>query len=175
MGRGYEESELIKLAMAAVKRYSQHPDWEDIKQEAVLGAIQAVGCALKSGKCKWTTAAHAGARWAATNYLHPENRRYKKRKGPEMVSLEVVMQSHGEDNAWEPPVDDFAPGFIERYGLWQEVVRHASPIQLEAAERCWWGDETMEEAAQAIGVSKAAVCNRLVKLRRRLLAELNPA
>lgn len=171
MGRGYDSEELIKRAVAAVKRWRDRPDWEDIRQEAILGALYATERALKTGKCDWTLACTRGARWGATEYLFPRAGRRNKFKAPEIVSLETVRETHGEENGWEPPAPDFAPGLIEQVGLWQEVERHATEAELPFAQRCWWEDVSNEQAAKEMGVSKSLVSLRLRELRQRLMTD----
>lgn len=162
----YDSEELIRRAVAAVKRYRDREDWWDIRQEAVLGALLSVKRAQKAGKENWTVACFYGARWAVSDYLRPPKERRSKTPAPEIRSLDELLEGD-----WEPVSEDPAEEIIGRVALWEEVERCADARELEFARRVWLNDESQDEVAKDMGVSRPLVSKCLCNLRRKLRGE----
>lgn len=181
MTSAINEDELIRRAVAAVKRYRDRDDWWDIRQEAVLGALVSVNRAMKSGKCHWTLACTLGAKRAVIDYLYPRKCHHagaarEENAVPVVLSLDTMLDlpdSYNEN--WMPIEPDPAPGIIGKVALWQTVEQLASEQELEYARRVWLNGEVADAVAKEMGVSKSLVSLRLCELRKRLATQLQAA
>lgn len=80
-------AEIAAMVTTALERYRTHPDWDDIRQEAIVAAWTALNDGKGSGVAA-STVVYKRARWAAAEYLRSSRSLSYRRYQPD----------------WEPPV-----------------------------------------------------------------------
>lgn len=135
--------EIRRLVRWRLARWHTHPDWEDLEQEAVVAAWQALQTAEK-GLAVSTVVAHA-ADWAALDFLRSQRAsarvpRAGQAPHPVLLSLEEVRHV---------ACPDFAPRLLELLSA-QELAALAGRLNPGRAGHLLW-------RAAALGENQAAL------------------
>jgi DNA-directed RNA polymerase specialized sigma24 family protein len=160
----WTDEDAVRVAVAAVRCYREHPEWEDIQQEAILGAIVQSRRVAESGQCSPSTAAHNAARWAVRAYLYPHR---GSKKDLAFVSLEGMVEESDHRAADAISLDW---GQIDtRVTLLTAARRICTPCQVSAIETLLRG-LPHEMAAERLGINRPAFSERCAEARKALRA-----
>lgn len=166
---GPAAADLERLVEWTLRRYRRHPEWEDIRQEGLLRALEDL--AAVPDRAKWSTIAHHAAIWGAAAYLrsrrcHPDH--YRRRDGR---AAEVRLVPLSE---WRGAAGDFSGRIIARVHRQQVAAlarRVCTPSQWEAFEHVVLRGQSAAVAARQLGKCSATVKPNL----RRALAAVRRA
>lgn len=159
------DMDYVRIAVASVRRYQGNADWEDIRQEAILGALVNARRCAASGRAAPGSAAHIAARRAVIDYLYPC--RQWKTTPPIVISYEAMMEGEQREGG-APMVPDPSLAIVERMGALTLLQQCASRDEYEVARRVLLGGQEQRTAAREMGVAISTVSARLCDLRRKL-------
>lgn len=171
--------DLIRLTRWALRRYANHPEWDDLLGEGLLGATKSAQRCLADGTGRWQGAAVNGALWAAQGYLREKSsHRTRTRHGtplPTALSWEALVE---EGEGLLPAVEDQALAVIDRVAaaqLWQQLSAPLSERDRVILERTLGRGERLEDVGRAVGLSTSGVHSvgqrALAAVRARLTGE----
>lgn len=159
--------DVIRVWMGDVRRYLRryfdHPHFDDIVAEAYLTMWEALTAADENQVRDVKAFAMRAAWYGAQNYLSsPRNdaRTYnvfKKKAVTPLLSLEGVIAGHYEE--WTPSrmrEPDFVPLLIERIAAEQELAK-LSPARRTAILLCAYHGLTRREACEQLGWSRTRI------------------
>ncbi len=155
----------VRLVLGiACKPYRDHPLFDDIRQEALLGALISQNKieAMDPRPCSPDRAAVQGAKWAIGDYLR-RGRRENRNPDPGWATAEEVA---------ELPAPDDVEGEVvgEEWRRWvrSNVWRGLNAEQRDVIAGLYWREETSPQIAARRGCSKQRVWRVAIQARARL-------
>jgi RNA polymerase sigma factor (sigma-70 family) len=169
----WTDEDARSVALAAVKkRYSWHPEWEDIAQAAILRAIIESRRVLARGDCKPSYAAHMGALRGAFEWLHPKREDRIKHK-VEFISLEALVKAVEREDVTLGevlPAADEWERTSDRAALLMLAERHCTPAQREVLDLYLNHELSQVDIGRRLGLKPTAVHDRFKQACKRLRA-----
>jgi RNA polymerase sigma factor (sigma-70 family) len=184
-----EESEnMERLVDWRLKKWRSRTDYDDMRQEALIGAWKALESTRGKGFADSTVITKA-ADFAAREWLRSTKsdlpHLYWRRNYPPITP--VSAQAHqaskaayspdGDgDRELLPPVEDFAPAVVDRLQareVWVRALGMATPRQAAAMRATYRHGQTQQEYADQAGIHSSAVSQqqrRVVERLRQVLA-----
>jgi RNA polymerase sigma factor (sigma-70 family) len=158
-----EQEEYVRLALSHLKGWGDHPDYDDLIGEALLGAFQSVAEEKQSGK-QLKSVAYVGAGSSIKNFWRHKSR---QKRSAEVVQIESLCGEVGE-----PRMADFSSELVDRIG-WNQVLQSAlNPFEQKMMRLIYLEGMSGEEVATAEGVTRKRVYNVVYKATRKLRAAL---
>jgi DNA-directed RNA polymerase specialized sigma24 family protein len=151
------------LALWVARRYKSRADYDDIRQEAMIGAWRSVQKASAPGACREGPAAIRGAQWACAEYVRykPGGKRYL---GLDTVSLEGMM----EGGEWEPYCPSGMDEVVNRISLWGEAKKMLTKREYGVLLKLYVFQCSYEDVALGLGCSVGRVSQIAAKARRKM-------
>lgn len=182
-----ELAKMTRIVDWRLNRWSTLPDFEDLRQEALIAAWRDIERCRREGK-PWSlaTIANRQAEWAAINYLRSPAaqcgfvRPDRPLPRPMLVSLEEMQERSLEeddelpqDKRWGIPCQaDFAPELIERLAIAGECRRLMNPWEWETVRECYLNEKGATAYAAEQGVTVSAIQQRLKRALNHCRAQL---
>lgn len=153
----------VRLALWAARPYTRdRQDAEDVRQEALLGALRSVRKIEARGGCAVNRAAVLGARWAASQYV-------RRQPGGSRCYLPDTVPF--EELSAEPGGGEFAGRVVEeqwRSQFRQLLARTLNEEQQDVVRGLYWRRESTDQIAARRGCSPQRVERTLARARARL-------
>lgn len=178
-----EWAKLEPLVLWRIRKWAGHPDWEDIQQEARIGAwlsLQKTG----NHKAKPSTIAARAAEWRALDFLRyramagRRMRRPEQMPDPPIVSLDMlqaIAHERDEDDLDKrddmPREDDFAPALVEQLeaaALIERGLAACTPTEREVLEEVCLKERSAIDVAREKQCTGSAVSQRLLSGKQRM-------
>jgi RNA polymerase sigma factor (sigma-70 family) len=159
------EKTYLGLALHQVRRWRDWYEYEELASTAILGAFEAVA-EYRGQPRRLPAVAVVGARSAVKNYWRARGR---LKRTADVVSLDELAELE-----LSPTAPDFLPALMEEMD-WANTLRQCcTEEQQRYLYRFYYLGESYKEIAQAEGVPRKRVDNKIYEGLRRLRATLGP-